>query len=195
MQPMSEGAEALIYATQLYGTDIVVKYRAPKRYRINELDRPLINMRTKKEAKLMFRASEAGVNVPRIIGIGDNVIYMERIKGDLFNDLEISAELARAAGKQLGLLHNSGIIHGDFTPANMMADGRRVYIIDFGLAESTSSSEERALDLLLMKRQISPVLYAHFAKSYSSTAKQSRETMLRLAKVERRGRYQLRTLA
>ena len=39
MKMFSEGAEALIYSTTLYGKEILVKYRAPKRYRIKELDR------------------------------------------------------------------------------------------------------------------------------------------------------------
>ena len=195
MKMVSEGAEALIYSTTLYGKEILIKYRAPKRYRIKELDENIRKSRTKKEAKLMVRAAETGVNVPGIIGVGANEIYLEKINGKLLKDIKMSAQLSKKAGEQLGRLHNAGITHGDFTPANLISGDNEIYVIDFGLAESTSSSEERALDMLLMKRQISPELYSDFVRAYSRTAKSSKETMSRLDEVEERGRYQVRTLS
>ena len=195
MKMVSEGAEALIYSTTLYGKEVLIKYRAPKRYRIKELDENIRKSRTKKEAKLMVRAAETGVNVPGIIGVGANEIYLEKINGKLLKDIKMSAQLSKKAGEQLGRLHNAGITHGDFTPANLISSDNEIYIIDFGLAGSTSSSEERALDMLLMKRQISPELYSDFVRAYSRTAKSSKETMSRLDEVEERGRYQVRTLS
>jgi len=106
----------------------------------------------------------------------------------------MSRRHAEKAGEQLALLHNAGITHGDFTPANLISNGREIYLIDFGLAEPTSSSEERALDVLLMKRQMSRERYSDFARAYSKAAKSSGETLRRLAEIEERGRYQIRTL-
>ncbi len=194
MRIVAEGAEALIYSTTLYGREVLIKYRAPKRYRIKELDESIRKTRTKKEAKLMVRASAAGVNVPEIIGVGENEIYLEKIEGRLLKDISISSQLSRKSGEQLAILHNAGITHGDFTPANLISNGNGIYLIDFGLADSTPSCEERALDILLMKRQISGARYADFAKAYSKTAKSSKDTMRRLAEIEERGRYQSRTL-
>ena len=194
MQIIAEGAEALIYSATLYGKEVLVKYRDPKRYRIKELDDNIRKTRTKKEAKLMVRALEAGVNVPEIIGVGENEIYLAKIDGRLLKDISISSQLSRKSGEQLAILHNAGITHGDFTPANLISKGNEVYLIDFGLADSTPSGEERALDILLMKRQISARQYSDFASAYSRTAKSSKETIRRLAEIEERGRYQSRTL-
>ena len=195
MKIVSEGAEALIYSADLYGTEILVKYRAPKTYRVKELDESIRKARTKKEAKLMVKAAEHGVNVPKIIGVGEASIYLERLDGKLLKDIKISKDMSSKAGEQLGRLHNAGITHGDFTPANLISMEGEVWIIDFGLAESTSSSEERALDVLLMKRQLDADCYLHFARSYSATAKSGKETMMRLDSIEERGRYQVRTLS
>jgi len=195
MKIIGEGAEAVIYLEMIYGKKVIVKYRAPKRYRIKELDSRIRHARTRREAKAMENALQAGVNAPSVIGLGENEIYMEMIEGTLLKDTAISNENAKKAGEQLGKLHNGGITHGDFTPANIIDDGKKVYIIDFGLAESTMSSEERALDILLMKRQIDGRLYSHFIEGYSKTANSSAETLKRLKEVEERGRYQVRTLA
>ena len=38
MKKIAEGAEAAIYSWKMYGVGVIVKYRAPKRYRVAELD-------------------------------------------------------------------------------------------------------------------------------------------------------------
>ena len=144
---------------------------------------------------MTVKALESGANVPQVIAVGGSAIYLERISGKLLKDMRITKEAARLAGKQLAILHNSGITHGDFTPANIISDGKKVYVIDFGLSEPATGSEERALDLLLMKRQINGLLYSYFVSSYSRSAKSSKETLQRLEEIEERGRYQTRTLA
>lgn len=194
LKKISEGAEAIIYSVSLYGGDLLIKHRAPKRYRIREIDDSIRLGRTKKEAKMTVKAHENGASVPRVVAVGGSVIYMERIKGRLLKDTKMTKEHAKLAGKQLAILHDSGITHGDFTPANIIVQAKKVFVIDFGLAEPTTGSEERALDLLLMKRQISESLYASFESAYSKSASSSRETLQRLREIEERGRYQTRTL-
>lgn len=195
LKKISEGAEAAIYCVNLYGKEMLIKYRAPKRYRIAELDRSIRIARTKKEAKMMVKARSGGANVPQVFGVGESVIYMERIKGRLLKDTKITTLAARQIAKQLAILHNSGITHGDFTPANIITEGKKAFVIDFGLSEPTVGSEERALDLLLMKRQLSKALYASFIAAYSGNANSSKDTIKRLGEIEERGRYQTRTLA
>ncbi len=195
LKKFSEGAEAIIYMTRLYGKDVLIKHREQKRYRIRELDDSIRTTRTRKEAKMTVKAHENGASVPQVMAVGGSSIYLERISGKLLKDTRITKETAKMAGRQLAILHNSGITHGDFTPANIIADGKKVYVIDFGLSEPATGSEERALDLLLMKRQINESLYFAFASSYSRSAKSSKETLRRLDEIEERGRYQTRTLA
>ncbi|MHB1829992.1 MAG: KEOPS complex kinase/ATPase Bud32 [Candidatus Micrarchaeaceae archaeon] len=195
MKKIGEGAEAVIYSGKIYGKEVIVKYRAPKRYRVAELDTTIRKGRTRKEAMVIARAIDAGVNVPMLIGLGAYEIYMEYIRGTALKDVEATKAIMAMAGVQLGRLHNAGISHGDFTPANIITKGKNVYVIDFGLAEITESSEERALDLLLMKRQVSASLNRAFLSGYTKNSSSSRDVLRRLSEIEERGRYQIRTLA
>jgi TP53 regulating kinase-like protein len=82
--------------------------------------------------------------------------------------------MAKEMGIMIGKLHNLGIVHGDLTTSNMMlreerkrakannADGNpnrsqcklTMTLIDFGLAKSTASAEERAVDLYVLERAL-----------------------------------------
>ncbi len=193
MKKIAEGAEAKIYAGTIYGMEIVAKSRKPKDYRIKKLDNRIRRQRTKKEAKLMKRASDGGINAPRLISVTSTTIFMEKIDGKLLKDIPIKKQHAHSLGALLVKLHGLGIVHGDFTPANIICFGPKIYLIDFGLSESSTSSEEKALDILLMKRQLPKKLYPNFIKAYC-VSKSSKEILARLAQIEERGRYQSRTL-
>src|SRR5271157_2175310 len=194
MRKIGEGAEARLFETTVFGKDIAVKVRQEKRYRIGELDVALRTSRTRKEARLMQKAREAGVGVPRVVALGKFSIYMEMLGGRLLKDCGARGSDYAGAGRLLAGLHNAGIAHGDFTPANVMVSGRKFQAIDFGLAEESNSAEEKAIDLLLMKRSIPGDCYENFERAYAKKAARSKETLERLAEVERRGRYQIRTL-
>ncbi len=194
MEIVGEGAEAKLYSTKIYGVDSLVKSREPKSYRIPQLDVPLRRRRTRKEARIMQKADAAGIRVPKMLGVGEFSIYMERIYGRLLKDGRISAAQARQAGELLAKMHNAGIVHGDFTPANIIAEKGRICVIDFGLSDTMGDVEEKAVDILLMKRSISPQLYACFEKGYTGRSDSGKSILRRLAAVEKRGRYQSRTL-
>lgn len=195
MRKLSEGAEAKVFSTRLFGVDAVVKQRHAKAYRIKELDETLRATRTRKEAKAMLRAYEAGVNVPRILGVGKFSIYMERKSGRLMKDSRMKDMDFRKLGSLLALMHGADVVHGDFTPANVMIHGKELCVIDFGLSDISSSVEDKALDLLLMKRSVGEPQYRIFARAYAKGLSNSKQILARLAEVERRGRYQTRTLA
>ena len=194
MRKLSEGAEAKIFETVVFGKSAVVKVRQEKKYRIAELDVALRKARTRSEARLMHKAFVCGVRTPRIIALGKFSIFMERLHGRLLKDCSPSATDYREIGGLLARMHNAGIIHGDFTPANIMLCGGRPYVIDFGLAGDSGSEEEKAIDLLLMKRSVPEKEYLAFEKSYAKEGTGSRGALGRLAEVEKRGRYQVRTL-
>jgi Kae1-associated kinase Bud32 len=144
----------------------------------------------------MFRLSKAGIRCPRIVALGRYSIYMERLEGVLLKDKEISSREISDAGQILGRMHSLDIIHGDFTPANLILDNSgKVYVIDFGLSAMAKSEEEKAVDLLLMKRYLKKNLYSLFEDAYSKTYNDSGKILRRLEEVEKRGRYQIRTLA
>jgi len=192
---MSEGAEAKIYMQEMFGERLVVKERVKKEYREASLDKRLRLARTRNEARILYRAFEAGVKTPTLIGVGRFSIYMSYIEGKLLRDVKKSPYLLRQAGILLAKMHNADIVHGDFTPANIIVSKNSVYVIDFGLAEISKSIEEKAIDLLLMKRSLNEKQYKVFAYSYAKAYTASSDVFRKLAEIERRGRYQIRTLA
>ena len=191
---MSEGAEAKIYMQEMFGERLVVKERVKKEYREASLDKRLRLARTRNEARILYRAFEAGVKTPTLIGVGRFSIYMSYIEGKLLRDVKKSPYLLRQAGILLAKMHNADIVHGDFTPANIIVSKNSVYVIDFGLAEISKSIEEKAIDLLLMKRSLNEKQYKVFAYSYAKAYTASSDVFRKLAEIERRGRYQIRTL-
>ena len=195
MKIINEGAEARIFSADLFGNSVIVKERQRKAYRIEQIDNELRTARTKREAKVLHEVSRLGVNAPRLLAIGKFSIYMSRVNGKLLKDSKSGSRLFLEIGRQLALIHNGNVAHGDFTPANIMLSDGKPFVIDFGLSEMTSSIEEKAIDLLLMKRSIDMEQYKAFIKSYAKHSKNSREMIARLASIERRGRYQTRTLA
>jgi hypothetical protein len=56
--------------------------------------------------------------------------------------LKEALRYARDAAKGLRAAWAAGVVHGDVKPANLFVDGRRLKVVDFGLALPTSSSPE-----------------------------------------------------
>jgi Kae1-associated kinase Bud32 len=193
MRMISEGAEGRVFETSIFGQKAIVKVRQAKAYRIPKLDVELRKSRTKREARAMQRACEAGVRVPMLIGLGEFSIYMEKMPGILLKDKKDGISYEKL-GEMLAKMHTAHVIHGDFTPANIMINGSELCVIDFGLSEISESMENKALDLLLMKRSIPNAAYAKFQSAYVKNYANSKQILTRLADIEQRGRYQVRTL-
>ena len=191
---IGEGAEAKIYSVDVFGKPLLVKVREPKEYRIRELDISIRKSRTKREARIMDALNRNNVPVPRIVAAGEFSIYMERLSGRLMKDSKHSAMTMKKVGRVLASIHNIDIIHGDFTPANVMLDGGDVMIIDFGLSDYSKDDEQKAFDVLLMKRSVSPAMYGIFRDEYVARCRKGGQILGRLAEIELRGRYQTRTL-
>lgn len=134
------------------------------------------------------------MNAPRLVALGKFSIYTNKLEGKLVKDMKTPIDFSKI-GIQLGLMHNGDIAHGDFTPANVMKCDEEYFVIDFGLSEMTSSVEEKAIDLLLMKRSIGAEEYLRFAKGYAKNSKNAKAILKRLTEIEKRGRYQIRTIS
>ena len=201
MKKISEGAESYIYSGKFLGIEGILKRRIVKKYRLKEIDEGLRSQRTRSEARILCLASELGISSPRVFLVDKYDIYMTRIDGIMLSDLLDSGEkrkmngLFETIGSYCALLHNSNIAHGDYTPANIMVKGNAAYVIDFGLSEITNSIEQKALDLLLMKRSITAKQNALFISSYKKACKEDKHILQRLNEIEKRGRYNTRTLA
>ena len=188
---LAMGAEAQIVQRK----DSVSKKRIKKNYRISKIDLPLRKRRTKSESKLMKKAGEL-IPCPEILKVGKFTIDMEFIEGpqikDILDDMSEKdrKRICERIGKHVNSLHKYHIIHGDLTTSNMILKGD-VYLIDFGLGFVSRKAEDKAVDLLLLKRAL---LSKHpdIAEECFSSIKRNykdKEVLERLKLVESRGRY------
>jgi len=159
----------------MFGYKVVVKRRVPKRYRPPELDQRLRVHRTVNEARLLQAALKAGVPVPVVfdVNLRDTTIVMEFVEGVLLRDLiaegrwGVVREALRQAGRNIGLLHLDGIVHGDLTTSNMiLSSDSRVFFIDFGLGAKSTELEDRGVDLHLMLRALESSHYDVASKAF-----------------------------
>jgi TP53 regulating kinase-like protein len=136
------------------------------------------------------------------------LIYMEYIDGQTANafiqscsDAALRCRVAREIGAALGHMHNAGVVHGDLTTSNIMLKsvpeaptGMRVVIIDFGLASTLPSIEDRAVDLYVLERAFvsshpgCDALIHEVLDAYRFAHKDGAAVLLRLEQVRLRGR-------
>jgi len=177
------GAEAVINPVEFLGKKLLKKERQKKTYRIKEIDTELRIGRTRREARLLHKAKLAGVNCPTVYEVGADYIVMDKISGRKLG--EDPKEL-KAAGEVLGALHAAGIIHGDFTPYNLIVNSKGIFVIDFGLGSFSKKIEARADDVITMLRGIGKK--KHFIEGYKKYSG-SEEVLERIEKIESRARY------
>lgn len=195
---IQQGAEAVI----LLDKERITKRRIKKSYRLPALDEKIRSQRTKKESKLLEKASKL-IPIPKILEINENSkeIDMEFIQGKKLSEhldsLKNKDEICKQIGKQIALLHDNDIIHGDLTTSNIILSERdnNLYFIDFGLGYTSSRIEDKAVDLHLIKQALEAkhfkfheALFNNILEGYKSS-KNYKETLERLKKVESRGRY------
>ena len=199
MKVLAEGAEAVVYETELDGVPALLKRRIAKRYRVEAMDTKIRRMRSKNEARIIAMVSKAGINAPRLLLFDKYDIYMTKVNGkklaEVMDSKTPAGRIFEKIGRMLARMHEAGIAHGDYTPANIIVGKEGPFVIDFGLSELTHSLEEQALDVLLMKRSITDGCYRHFLTGYNIGNATAKDVMKRLEVIEKRGRYQTRTLA
>lgn len=200
MRKIAEGAEADIFTLKFMGLNAILKYRRAKPYLEKSLYENIRVSRTKNEAKMMSLAVSCGASVPKPIFVSRYALCMEAINGTRLDQI-LAMQRAdkiramRGIGAELAILHSSMIAHGDYTPANIIVDkNMKIYVIDFGLSEYTFSIEDKAIDLLLMRRSLGEKDYNSFIKSYQRNFKDASKVITKLEEIEQRGRYQNRSL-
>jgi len=194
-QLIAQGAEAKIFLDK----NKIIKERLSKGYRIREIDERLRKQRTKKEASLLEKAGER-INVPKVLKQDAFSLEIEYIKGERLSetlnskDIKDQIKIIKQIGKQIGKLHDLGIIHGDLTTSNTILKENKVYFIDFGLGFISLRLEDKAVDLHLIKQaleakhfQNSELLFRELIKAYNPQSKA--KILEQLKKVESRGRY------
>ncbi len=205
MNVFAQGAEAKLYECTFAQAPALRKVRGRKKYRVYSLDTRLRALRTKREAKIMHAAKMAGVRCPQLLHADlqkfeiieehlSNAALLRRKLGEL--PTKKQNLLMRECGQMLGKLHSAGMVHGDFTTSNVMLDSAGLpVLIDFGLADFSQSEEERAIDLLLFKKSVSPSQFKEFLAGYANAEKDAKKAVARLAEVLLRGRYVARQSA
>jgi len=192
---LAQGAESKLYLDK----NTVIKDRFPKKYRIKRLDEKLRKFRTKREAKILGELKKINFPVPKLkFNDEKRLLKIEYIKGKLIkNILEESnyIKLSKEIGEKVAILHNNNIIHGDLTTSNMILN-KEIYFIDFGLSFISNRTEDKAVDLHLLRQALESKHYKIWEKcfkailkNYKRHAKNSDETLNRLNIVESRGRY------
>jgi Kae1-associated kinase Bud32 len=192
---LSSGAEATIY---IDGSKIS-KERVSKSYRHEFIDINLRKTRTRKEVKILKSLEKYGF-VPRIIENSEYNILMEHIDGvQVKKLLDKNPKLAGLIGKNLSIMHDLDIIHGDLTTSNMILRDNKLFFIDFGLSFSSARIEDKAVDIHLFKQalgsrhfRVAKKAYAYFFKNYNP--KNKKEILERLSIVEQRGRYKEKSI-
>lgn len=219
---ISRGAEALLLQTSPH---TLLKNRIKKSYRFPVLDEKLRRSRTKREAKLLEKASKL-IPTPKIISSDDKEkIEMEFIQGKKLSEhldsLKNALKICETLGKQIAKLHDADIIHGDLTTSNIILSNitaasktadyskkrqssqnwlsnstkQKLYFIDYGLGFSSSKTEDKAVDLHLIKQALEAKHFKHFKKFFTqvlkgyNSSKNAEQVLSRLQKVELRGRY------
>ena len=200
MKIIKRGAEAILYLDD----SNLVKERVKKSYRLPQIDEKLRKMRTRKEAKLLNEAKRVGVETPKIFSIDEKgfKITMEFVEGErlkeFFNETndESRKKVAECLGKQIGLLHKNGIVHGDLTTSNIILKDDKIFFIDFGLGEFSKKEEDLATDLSVLKEAFTSTHFKHlsllwesFIKGYKQTNDSFNKVLDALNGIEKRGRY------
>lgn len=199
---IAKGAESNIVKSSYLGRDAVLKNRISKNYRIPEIDNKIRKARTKLEAKLLSDVKKAGVVTPILydVDLHDKTILMEEINGDLVKDI-INEDLAYEIGENIAKFHNLNIIHGDITSSNMMVnDKNQLVFIDFGLGRYSDLFEDKAVDLLVLKKSLQSIDYntaikifdnvlEGYADEYKDDSLNREQIIKKINEIESRGRY------
>ncbi len=197
MKIIAQGAEAIIRKEN----NVIIKDRIRKSYRFSILDKRLRKQRTKKEAKLLEKATTV-ISVPKLLKPykdKDTSLELEFIKGKklslYLDNLKNKYEIAKLIGKNIARLHDFSIIHGDLTTSNMILSKNKVYFIDFGLGFESSKIEDKATDLHVLKEALQARHFKHADKLWLSVlvgyhiSDNAKQVLAQLKKVELRGRY------
>jgi len=160
-QLIHKGAEASLFSGKWFGKSVIFKYRIPKKYRLEELDKKIRKERTMNEAKALVKVKAYGINVPQVyeINVNDSTIIMKFIAGEKLKtclknlDETKKRSYFKKIGKTVAILHKNGHIHGDITTSNLIiTNNEEIFLIDFGLHYYSDNIEDKSVDLHLFKR-------------------------------------------
>ena len=153
---IAQGAEAVL----IKQGNQLIKRRIRKNYRHIFLDSFLRTSRTRREAKLLLKASTV-VSVPIVSKADDKKaeIVMDFINGKLLSKYLDSFSKSKALkicgkiGQEIALLHDSDIIHGDLTTSNMILAENNIKKINNN-QENKISMTDNVNDRIRLKKEL-----------------------------------------
>lgn len=192
---IQQGAEATIIKIN----NEIIKDRIKKSYRLQELDDKIRIRRTRKEIKLLEKASKI-ILVPKPKENKEKTkIHMPYIKGKKLSEhldkIKNAEEICKQIGEQIAKLHDNEIIHGDLTTSNMILSKNKVWFIDFGLGFQSNKTEDKAVDLHVIRQALEAKHFEKYKEYWKNieagyqTSLKAKEVLERLNIVEKRGRY------
>ena len=203
------GAESRIWFGVYNELNLIKKERFVKNYRNKELDSRLTRERIRAEVrainKIKDKCPKLGQLMPNILFVDQNNIIMTRIDGSVNVNQYLTGktiedesldQLLICLGETIAQIHNCGVIHGDLTTSNfLIKDNQQNQLIpiDFGLSSSSTSAEDRAVDLYVLERAILSthpnINFEKVLQSYDKNIEKSKNDVLkRLEAVRLRGR-------
>ena len=189
---IAKGAESNIIKSSYMGEDAVIKARIPKNYRIPEIDNKIRKSRCKLEAKLLSDAKRAGVRTPILydVDLARKSILMESVDGIMLKEV-INEDLSFKAGQEIAKLHSADIIHGDITSSNIMLRDDELVFLDFGLGRYSDLDEDKAVDLLVLKKSLQSIDYKKAVAYFDCVLKGYNNSKIldKIDDIEHRGRY------
>lgn len=188
---MMKGAESILTSLSFASFSALKKERIAKKYRNQKLDIKLRLERTRSEARLLSKCALAKIPTPIVLGVFEFSLILTKLIG---KRPKMTPSLCFDSGKILGQLHSLNIIHGDFTPANLIygydsnfKTKKKLFVIDFGLGFISNEIEPKAVDYLSMKSQVSHL--EEFEKGYKSAFANFDSVLQKVRKIEDRVRY------
>ena len=202
MKLVNRGAEADVYSTVWNKKKAILKIRKTKSYRNTLLDQKIRKQRTVRESQILSQVKSFGVSTPLIYFLDTKKcsILMQQINGKIVRDLRDSeiVKICSEIGKTVGIMHKNGIMHGDLTTSNFIVEKKKLFLIDFGLANRTEKPDDHAIDLRLFKEilnsahaKVMEKSWKNFQKGYSKSVgtKYCKKVLDLVAVIESRGRY------
>ncbi|CAH0547189.1 unnamed protein product [Brassicogethes aeneus] len=219
---VKQGAEARLFIGDYLGKRAIAKERFEKKYRVRALDTQLTKERIKAECRAIVKCKAAGILTPTLYlaDMKRKIIFMEYLEHSMTaKDFvestglsDITKDFSIKLGNILARLHSNNIVHGDLTSSNILLVNKNnisafevlenfnIALIDFGLASTDASTEDKGVDLYVLERALlstheaAEFMFLHILegyKAYYASIKKMhnyKEVFLKYEDVRARGR-------
>jgi uncharacterized protein (TIRG00374 family) len=144
-----------IFGLEEHAADWLFKLYRFFRYKNLQAEEPYLSGRRNVEIESFFTlwARKSGVRVPNVVDllrIGNHwLLLQEKLDATSLSDMKrVTNSTLEDAWRQVRKLHDGNLAHRDLRAANLMVDKQgKVWIIDFGFAESAPQPRRKRMDI------------------------------------------------